>query len=271
MLKILVLADIQTKRPLSRAEKDGLSDLIRRASPDLVVLLGDVIFAPFVLSSARFSKIINSVTEPITTANIPLALVSGNHDLDGIIPIERQLEIYNNYPGCLTPQISYRECAGGYTLSHKELPGLPLGMTLLFLDSGRTKVSHRGIEFLPPTDEQLDYSDKVLGLCKKAVVFQHITVPDVSSAKIVSGIMGEKPCPSYENVRQFPAWVRSGNVSAAVFGHDHKNSFVAELDGIKLIQTPCAGLKCYGTDGLRGGRIVTILDDGTVETEELLH
>ena len=50
-------------------------------------------------------------------------------------------------------------------------------------------------------------------------------------------MLGEGPCPPDVNNGQFTSWVKTGDVIGAVFGHDHINDFVGDVDGIKLIQT----------------------------------
>lgn len=70
------------------------------------------------------------------------------------------------------------------------------------------------------------------------------------------GVMREGPCPTPENGKQFESWVKTGDVVAAFFGHDHTNTFVGELEGIKLIQTIGAGYHSYGIE--RGGRLIVL-------------
>lgn len=72
------------------------------------------------------------------------------------------------------------------------------------------------------------------------------------------GVMREAPSPPREHGEQFESWKKTGDIVAAIFGHDHVNTFIAELDGIKLIQTVGAGYHTYGRE--RGGRLI-ILDE----------
>lgn len=72
------------------------------------------------------------------------------------------------------------------------------------------------------------------------------------------GVMREVPCPPHSESGQFESWKRTGGMVAAFFGHDHVNTFVGEVDGIKLVQTVCAGYQSYGKE--RGGRLI-VLDE----------
>ena len=81
--------------------------------------------------------------------------------------------------------------------------------------------------------------------------------------------MNELPCPPDAHGEEFESRVRTGDIAAAFFGHDHTNTFTAEIDGIKLVQSPGAGFHAYGTK--RGGRLIVIDENKPYEyTSELI-
>ena len=80
----------------------------------------------------------------------------------------------------------------------------------------------------------------------------------VPNDAFISGALREAPCPPRENREEFESWKKTGDVVAAFFGHDHPNDFIAEIDGIKLVQTP--GVRYYADAGTQGGRLI-ILDE----------
>ena len=83
-----------------------------------------------------------------------------------------------------------------------------------------------------------------------------------------SGVMGELPSPPENKDRtQFDLWKKHGDIVAAVFGHDHVNNFIMNIDGIKLIQTFGAGYHTYGEKG--GSRLIILNenDPWNFETE----
>jgi hypothetical protein len=48
----------------------------------------------------------------------------------------------------------------------------------------------------------------------------------------------------------------------AIFsGHDHPNSFITELDGIKIINTPSPTYNSYSSIVNKGSRLITIKED----------
>ena len=61
----------------------------------------------------------------------------------------------------------------------------------------------------------------------------------------VKGYMGEAPCPPDHNGGEVDSWLKTGDIFAAFFGHDHMNDFVGEVDGILLGQTKCSGFHIY--------------------------
>ena len=71
------------------------------------------------------------------------------------------------------------------------------------------------------------------------------------------------------STRQMEAIKECNDVKAVVFGHDHQNCFTTTLDGINIVQTPCASFRCYGRRS-RGVRVFTIDEKtGNYETEHL--
>ncbi len=89
-----------------------------------------------------------------------------------------------------------------------------------------------------------------------------------SDAKL-QGTVGEAPCPHNTDRAQFESWKETGDIVAAFFGHDHVNDFIAEIDGIKLVQTIGAGYHTYGKE--RGGRVITLYEGGrSFETETII-
>ena len=95
----------------------------------------------------------------------------------------------------------------------------------------------------------------------------HDVDPAMDDGVFSSGRLNEAPCPTNERRDEFESWVRTGDIAAAFFGHDHVNDFTENVEGIDLVQTIGAGYHTYG--GERGGRLI-ILDENVLykyETE----
>lgn len=80
-----------------------------------------------------------------------------------------------------------------------------------------------------------------------------------------TGELNEMPCPGTVDSEQFEAVVAQGDVVAMFFGHDHKNSFEVEYQGVDLVNTPGVGFNSYG-DHNRGVRVIDI-KEGTTDYE----
>lgn len=116
-------------------------------------------------------------------------------------------------------------------------------------------------------------------LFHESLVDLGVLTPKANNGKIYSffpkteniqdGFLFEFPCPSEFNEGQFDAMVERGDVLATFSGHDHTNSYITELDGIKIINTPGASFDAYGDDIVRGARMITVKenDPWNFETE----
>ncbi|MDR3312922.1 MAG: metallophosphoesterase [Oscillospiraceae bacterium] len=125
-----------------------------------------------------------------------------------------------------------------------------------------------------------------------SLVFQHIIVPEVTELLLpateedtrintyygkdyalaldpakATGVLGEFPSPPTHNGGEFDVLKASGSVLGIVTGHDHVNNFIGTVDGIDLIQTGGISLTSYGSDDVRGVRVIT-LDETNPEAYE---
>ena len=80
-----------------------------------------------------------------------------------------------------------------------------------------------------------------------------------------TGELNEMPCPGSYDSEQFETVVAQGDVVAMFFGHDHKNSYEVEYQGVDLVNTPGVGFNSYG-DHNRGVRVIDI-EEGTRDYE----
>ncbi|MBR5389267.1 metallophosphoesterase [Candidatus Saccharibacteria bacterium] len=291
--KILILGDIQAHGIIKEPEQNMLGELVKRTQPDLVVFLGDMISGVGGYGWRKLRKMIYAMLNATVGTTIPFAIVSGNHESFTTLPYSRQIEIYRQYPNCLTPSRCDRACRKAYTLDLTSDDKKPL-VRLLFFDCAGSKATSIGQVYKKTKPATLKYTQKLLfdPNCPPTVIFQHIIIPDVQRllktydkdsklgvrgsgpfrgfrvalAHPETGFLGECPSPAWDNALQFTDWTKSKKVVAAVFAHDHVNSFEDELDGVKIIQCPCAGLSCYGSGNTRGARVVTITRSGKVSS-----
>ena len=299
--RILILADMQDDALRSLACANFMRRAARACSPDLVVLLGDIIMGmpDPVLNMLRMQEVMNC----FIGAGVPVAAVFGNHEMERGKPSKETLmKIINAYPY----SISYDEGDALYGCGTYNIPiyesaeSDKVGVNLFMVDSGDYDKEHGGYDYVHEdqirwiTDKSAELALRNGGTQVPSFVFQHIIVPEIYDAlKAVpegtdgavsrggkyyvlpddaapGSILGEGPCPGAYNAGELAAAKQSG-VKAMFFGHDHTNSFVVPYQGIDLVATAACGYRSYGDPATRGARIVDLKSDGSYETSTILY
>ena len=274
--------------------------------PDLCVLLGDNCNTGiYVEDPDVFREMLKDVVAPITSRNIPVAAVLGNHEHDHghedeIVAEYGKLGIImrNDAPDEVTGNANFKELI--YS-SDGEKPVF----CLWFIDSNNChenrEISHYDyvhtdqIEWFEAESEKLKELNG--GEPMPSFIFQHTPVPEeyellrkarfwelpVSvrgyntkrktfyvGKKGTADYVGEGPCSPDVNNGQFASWKKVGGVLGAFFGHDHLNDFSGFVDGIFIAQHKTAGFRAY-TDGCRSCvRLVTLEEKNPAKFEQQL-
>lgn len=295
--KILVLADVQDDYPIKPAMISFIEEAIDYSKPDLIVFCGDNIMTNDV-------RAYEQLLTPIVERNVPFSLVFGNHDPEvENFPLEEQLKEYQKYAGCLAYDAdpSLHGCAN-HNLPILASKSNNIAFNLWFMDSGtslRENGEWLGYDWV--RKDQLDwYKNKSDALAfmnggKKvpSIMFQHI-IPkeavevlfyetDTSLGELTynfndggiysfipkvdkfNGYIFEKSCPGNGSDGQWDIIREQGDVLAVVVGHDHVNSFVADINGVDIVQTPGATYHSYYNSMLQGARIIE-LDEGDLDS-----
>lgn len=264
-MKILLIADVHNKPCSSRKTLKALKKAIDNSQCDLIVFLGDTVHGPNTLYN--YEKYLRQVLD--LTGDMPFATVFGNHDDECKTTKDEILSYMKKYDNCLTQK-------GDYVIEM-------MGETLVFVDSG-SYYKGDGSFYDTVKEEQIQsVLKKIEG--KKAILFQHIIVPDIMEAidcfdteqkgavkdgkkyyrfkdsVEYTGKLGERPCPPDINTGELEKL--APHLKAMCFGHDHKNSFELEMMGVKLIQ--CAGSGNNSYDKFCKSS-VKILDTETLKT-----
>ncbi len=296
--RILIVADTQDTDSPRKLMLDLLEAELDAADADIVVLLGDNIYGPYIGDDENRVRVaINAIMEPIVERNLPFVVTYGNHDDEKSVSKEVQLEIYKSYPGCLNddPDISG---VGNTCLPLCGANGDEAKALLFFLDSGSyAQEAIGGYDYVK--EDQINwFKDKVAQYSTDSTppsyVFQHIPVMQVYSLlspaepfekgaihgffnpfgdwykqnddEISAGSFGETPCPPKIDSGEFLAWKECG-VKAAFFGHDHMNDYVGTVEDIDLIATSGIGFYAYGDGDEHGARILVLHTDRPEEYE----
>lgn len=302
--RIMQIADIQDGPFLPGIVTDFFKAVIPEAKPDLIVLTGDNISAggstvgihgaDLLLVEASIDRYMSIFEE----LGVPVAVVFGNHDAEELVSKEEQMAIYQKYDNC----VAIDEGDALYGCGTYNLPvysandANKIAYNLWMFDSNMYDGVNGGYDHVH--QDQIDWyinkSNELKaqngGAPVPSMLFQHIIVNEIYDALLEvpadtegamerdgkyyvlnpentaeGGVLREAPCPGTLDSNQFEAAVAQGDMVAMFFGHDHKNNFIVDYQGIDLVNTPGAGFGSYGDDG-RGVRIIDI-KEGTTDYE----
>ena len=276
-LKVLQFTDLHLTYGFDANDQKTLSQIKKitlHETPDLIVLTGDQTLS--ISAPARYRQLIRHM-ESLKT---PWTMIFGNHENDFhsfnkiIDTINSEDTTYLNFK--LGPELS----EGGYgnfrfEYYYEDNPFY----NFYFLDSktelNRKRESSDLSRYEYFSTAQVDWFkdkvdvDKLTGI--QSAVFTHIPLVQyryATEAKGTPALVGQIREGIYTQSRDtgfFNAMKESG-VSKAVFvGHDHRNNFEFDYEGIKLVYGQNSGYNGYGNI-TRGARIITIDDTKTLST-----
>ncbi|MBT1175675.1 metallophosphoesterase family protein [Bifidobacterium sp. LC6] len=230
-------------------------------------------------------KAIGQFVAPLEARKVPWAVTYGNHDFQCGLSNAELDSIYREFPGCinaadtLLPDQTIYACEPGtLALPVKDVEGQRNVLGLVILDSG--DYAHGG-GFGVPSEKAFDFLRRVPGLLNnqdgdvvRSMVFQHMPLPEYYQVlqsvpsntayamqgyrdhadtyyildeqhTQLGGYLGEGiSCPDQSD--EFAILRDSGGYFAVAAGHDHRNGFVGEYEGITVIATPTCGFNTYG-------------------------
>ena len=296
---IMVLADIQTGYPVPDDMISFIFESVDFAKPDVIVLCGDNINTE---EKEAFDDVFNALVR--TGVPYTAVLGNHDEESSGGLTrdeiIERYMS-YDNYIGYDADPALHG--AGTHNLPVLSSDGSKLAFNLWMFDCGDYVHNSAG-EWLGydwVRKDQIEWYNSVRdemtaengGEVVPSIAFQHI-IPQEPCQKIFApsdinmgdltinfqdgtsqtflpdinafdGYLFEKSCPSYGNDGQWAAMQEGGDVLGLVVGHDHVNNFVADVDGIDLIQTPGCTFTSYYNDFVQGARVIEINEENPWE------
>ncbi len=239
---------------------------------------------------------IHHIAEPVDRRGIPFTMIYGNHDDMNFISKEKQAEIWRGYDSFVgLDDTGDSGDVATFNLPVMSSDGKKTAFNLWFIDSARldkaeekchTGVKKQAVEWYINKSNRLKEQNG--GKSVPSVLFQHIPFSEMTRLNspckkddygalplfkkgepekyirldpaVADGFLGEPIDGCEENNGEFDAIKKQGDVAAAVFGHDHRNNFIAELDGIRIFQSSAASFRCYG-NRFRGVRVIEITEN----------
>ncbi|MBR5113548.1 MAG: metallophosphoesterase [Clostridia bacterium] len=284
--RILLLTDMHLdgKNKTSNVTIGNMIAAIQKENPDLVLLGGDNV------TSAFNTKRSHQLAEIFEKLGVYWGGILGNHEGDNPYSItrEKMVDIFSSYDRCIMRKgVADIDGNCNYAINLLDKDGNHLE-TIFCLDTF-DELNDEQIKFYNYTGDRTPYDgahenqvewfkNKAAALKKdygdeyKSIMLMHIPLPEMGDAaeegNFYIGDKQEGVCSTVFNIGLFDAMKEAG-VSAAYFGHDHKNNFGVEVDGIKLCYLETSGYGSYGfnrdglpeSEWLQGYSILEILPD----------
>lgn len=268
--KIVQFADMHWQKSDANDLRTGqlMREILDIEKPDLVVLTGDNIAGS---GCDDCKRAILDCSKPMVEREIPWAAVFGNHDDEGAMKKEAQIELMKTIPYCLT-EAGPKDIDGvsNYYLNIFGSKSNKAKNTLYFIDSlsygpkdieGYAWITRKQINWYVETAAKIE---KENGEKLPALAFFHIPVPefDLVFNDDSIGVKQERVCCPKINSGFFAAMLEAGDIMGVFVGHDHTNDYEGSLYGIRLCYGRGTGYNTYGKEGFpRGGKVI-VLNEG---------
>ena len=286
--------------PYSPKVKEAIEALVAETDPDFVMVGGDqcIGHSPEYLYNAM-----TDIMSPVIERNIPWAQIYGNHDREMNMTTEEQQKIYETIPHCFSrrgPEDIFGVC--NYVIPVYSEDGKELAFNLFALDSNREISDYikefgikeednnillpfafgsRSVQAMPFFQQVMWYynasrdAEREWGRKIPALMFMHNPIIEFNlifrnpEETDMYGEKREAVCCSELNSGLFTACLERGDVKGIFCGHEHMNAYHGKYCGITLGYDSCVGYDMSAHDDVRGGRVIDIYKDGTLETKHI--
>lgn len=296
--KILCISDLHGVVDFDVRILRDLEAILDGVKPDLLLVLGDMLWRDAVESQENMRKFLRPVFKIVEDRKIPWAHVFGNHDNDanGAIPFSQQ-EIYEEFGYNLTKRgPADIHGVGNFVLPIHAENGDDIVFNVWGIDSHDSMgdfMKEFGLgdpgnkwdrQCVYPTclhdwggsydtlnfDQVMWYWQSSKELEKHAghripgLMSMHIALPEYvityknTAESYYEGTRREGVGCSPINSGMLNAILDRGDVKTVVCGHDHINDFTGSFLGIKLCNDAGLNYDGYCADDLRGGRVFEI-------------
>lgn len=297
--RILMISDIHAGDNCNPKVTKGIEALIKESRPDFVMIGGDQCL---MREKEEIKKYFSHILDPILKRNIPWAAVFGNHDREAGLDIAEEMKIYETMDGFLgesgpeelsgvgnyvIPILSSKDNSVAYRIwamdSHRghentnKAFGLPENTQITMPHSDGYIIN----QSMPYPDQVAWYYnnsvewEKQEGKKTPGVMFFHIMMPEFlyvshnPEQTNAIGLQREKLEATLLNSGLFTFALQRRDIKGFFFGHDHLNSLQGEYCGITMACDAAIGYNMSAHDDMRGGRIIDLYEDGSLQTRML--
>ncbi|MCF6357990.1 MAG: metallophosphoesterase family protein [Draconibacterium sp.] len=244
---------------------DIIKGVIKIEQPDFVILTGDIITED---DPQKGYLLFDSI---FTEANVPWAMVFGNHDSEHNWPREKVGEYLKNLPSCLNNDSGETYGNSNFVLSvygkDSKVQALLYCMDSNTYSTLKPKVDGYGWFDFSQVQWYLDKSKKYTlannGNPLPALAFFHIPLPEYYNAwknKVNRpiGTKHEDECSPEINTGMFAAMLEGGDVMGTFVGHDHINDYIGVYYNIALAYGRVSKVMQGKKDPKAGGRVIVL-------------
>lgn len=298
--RILMISDFHAGKNCSVKLMEGMEALLKDTDPDLVLVGGDQCLDVSTADEAK--AYMERIMQPVIRRGLPWASVFGNHDREVGIPVEDEENAYERIEGCLSEAgPADIHGVGNYRLDILSHDSDEVAFHIYALDSFTNLHDYIRLFGLDPdtkfrlphsfankNDQATPMFDQIMWYytdslrCEKeaekkipAIMYMHVPVmeycliernPEETDAR---GNKREKVGCSEMNSGLFLTCLQRGDVKGIFCGHEHLCDFSGEYCGITLAYDSALGYNMSAHDDLRGGRVIDLKRDGTIQTYHL--
>ena len=260
-----------TDTHINTAEKTNLKSLdiiktvIESEKPDLVVLTGDIITQDGPQEGYKL------LSEILSSANIPWAVVFGNHESEQKFNRKELAELVEKLPGCLNADVGGIAGNSNFILPvldrSKKIKALIYCMDSNSNSNLKPNVEGYGWFDLSQINWYLNnsrtYTRSNKGNPLPALAFFHIPLQEYTQGfnqkdRIVFGVRNEAECSADVNSGMFAAMLEGGDVMGTFVGHDHINDYITVYHNIALAYGRVSKIMKSPEDPLAGGRVIVL-------------
>ena len=297
--RVLMISDMHAGENCSPKLIRGIEALVAESRPDFVMLGGDQILLK---GKDEIRPYFCRILEPILKRGLPWAAVFGNHDREGGIGLDEEMEIYETIDG-FWGEKGPEELSGvgNYVVPILSADGSRVAYRLWAMDS------HRGHEdtnraFHLPADtlislphtrdliinQSMPYPDQVAwyyntscrlekeeGRKTPGIMFFHIMLPEFLYVRQnpeqtnAVGIQRDRLEATLFNSGLFTFALQRGDIKGFFAGHDHLNTLQGEYCGVIMALDGAIGYNMSAHDDMRGGRVIDLYETGELQTRML--
>ncbi|CDW89631.1 metallophosphoesterase [Stylonychia lemnae] len=242
-----------------------MRQILKDENPDLVVSTGDNVFASCSEAqvpgwyASKYSKFV----QPMIDLNIPWAITTGNHDIEGDLDQVRISALDRSYMLSQTlPPAGDFHLDFNYILPIYDHNGKNIAYRLWFLDSGADDcLDTEGydcfrqdqINWVKQESTKISNTDPSKG---KGMMLFHIPLQQYMSLVNENeyyGLFGEWVCCQEVDTGMFKVIQDYKTVDWITCGHDHNNDYYGQYQGLNLAYGRKTGYMHYGPSDLKHG------------------